>query len=86
MLLYWIGWVGVALGLCVPIPQLIKIKKTGMVDGISIWTYAILIVCLVCYLLHAIYIKSLVFSTAQAFNLLTNGAILVMLIRKRSEV
>ena len=78
-----IGWMGVALGLCVPIPQLIKIIKTKSLADISLGTYIFLICCLICYLIHAIHIRSPVFTTAQAINLVTNGTILVLLIRRR---
>ena len=80
---YWIGWVGVLLGLCVPIPQLIKIIKTKKLNDISLGTYIFLFGCLTCYLIHAIYIKSPVFMTAQAINLITNGIILYLLLRHR---
>ena len=79
---YLIGWVGVAFGLCVPIPQLIKIFKTKSLSDISIGTYIFLVCCLMCYLIHAIYIESLVFTVAQSINLTTNGIILMLLIRK----
>lgn len=79
---YLVGWVGVAFGLLVPIPQLIKIKRTGKCGDVSIGTYVFLCCCLICYLIHAIYIESLVFTIAQSINLATNGIILILLIRK----
>ena len=78
-----IGWVGVLFGLCVAPPQLYKIIKTGKVDGISFITYAALFLALLCYLIHAIYIKSPVFITAQSVNLVTNSAILGLLIKHK---
>jgi len=78
-----VGWMGVAFGLCVPIPQLIKIFKTRQVEAIALGTYAFLICCLICYLIHAIYIKSPVFTAAQSINLVTNGSILAYLIKRK---
>lgn len=80
---YVIGWIGVGFGLAVPIPQIIKIIRTKSLNDISKHTYIFLCCALVCYLLHAIYIKSLVFTVAQAINLTTNGVILGLLMRKR---
>lgn len=78
---YVIGWVGVGFGLLVPLPQLIKILKTKSLNDISMFTYIFLVMCLTCYLIHATYIKSPVFITAQSLNLCTNGIILGLLIR-----
>ena len=83
MLGYWIGWMGVAFGLLVAPPQLYKILKTRKIDGISLVTYVFLCLALLCYLIHAIYIESPVFITAQSINLVTNSAILVMLIKRK---
>lgn len=78
-----VGWVGVLCGLLVAPPQLWKIIKTGKCSDISLYTYSFLCLALICYLLHAIYIESLVFITAQSINLVTNGVILWFLIRNR---
>jgi len=83
MMGYLIGWMGVAFGLLVAPPQLIKIVRTGKSGDISLLTYGALCLALVCYLLHAIYINSPVFITAQSINLVTNSVILVFLIRHR---
>ena len=77
-----VGWLGVLVGLFVSPPQLIKIIKTRKCDGISKLTYCALVVALVFYLLHAIYIKSLVFTVAQSVNLTTNGVILYFLFKR----
>lgn len=82
-MIYWIGWLGVAFGLLVAPPQLLKIIKTGKTDGISLITYTALCMALMCYLLYAICIKDPVFITAQSINLSVNGAILVLLIKKK---
>ena len=80
---YIIGGVGVAFGLLVPLPQLIKIIKTKSLNDIALGTYIFLFCCLMCYLIHAIYIKSPVFIVAQAMNLTTNSIILILLVRHR---
>jgi len=83
MIGYLVGWLGVAFGLMVAPFQLYKIIKSQRVDGISLHTYIFLCCALVCYLLHAIYIKSIVFTVAQSLNLITNGTILIYLLRRR---
>lgn len=80
---YIIGWVGVGFGLLVPLPQLIKIIKTKSLKDISLGTYVFLFIALMCYLIHAIYIKSPVFIVAQAVNVTTNSIILILLVRHR---
>uniref|UniRef100_A0A6M3JMA8 PQ loop repeat protein n=1 Tax=viral metagenome TaxID=1070528 RepID=A0A6M3JMA8_9ZZZZ len=76
-----IGWIGVGFGLGVAPPQLVKIIQTGGVQDISLTTYVFLCLALICYLIHAIHIKSKVFTTAQAINLATNFVILILLIK-----
>ncbi len=77
---YWIGWLGVLLGFLVAPPQLYKIISTGQTEAISLMTYIFLCLALVCYLIHAIHIKSRVFITAQAINLVANSIILALII------
>ena len=73
---FLIGWIGVGLGIAVPIPQLLKIRRTGGTKDISLKTYVFLISALACYLAHAIYIDSIVFTVAQSVNLTVNGVVL----------
>ncbi len=77
-----IGYIGVVLGLAVPVPQLLKLARTGS-SGVSLGTYVFLCLALVCYLIHAIYIGSPVFTLAQSINLTTNTVILAVLARRR---
>ncbi len=78
-----IGWMGVILGVCVPLPQLYRIWKTKVVGGVSLGTYTFLVLALTCYLAHAIYINSPVFITAQSINLGTNFIIWGILIKDK---
>ena len=78
---YVIGWCGIGFGFLVAPAQLYRIIRTKQVEAISTVTYAFLNLALVCYLLHAIYIDSVVFITAQAVNLTTNLAIFGYLIK-----
>lgn len=78
---YWIGWVGVGFGLLVPLPQLIKIFKTRRLNDVSLGTYTLLVICLTLYLIHAIHIKSIVFTTSHSINLTTNLFIWILLMR-----
>ena len=83
---YLIGWVGVSLGLIVPIPQLIKIRRTEKVEGIALKTYIFLCCALACYLAHAIWISAEVFIVAQSINLVTNGMVLRLLFKHRLTI
>ena len=77
---YWVGWLGVGFGLLVAPPQLYRIIATGQTEAISTVTYTFLCLALICYLLHAIHIKSKVFITAQSINLSINFVIWLYLI------
>lgn len=75
------GWLGLALGIFVPLPQLRKIYKSRSVSDVSIGTYALLVMAIVMYLLHALLIKDSIFIIAQAINLITNSLVLILLIK-----
>ena len=77
---YLIGWIGVVFIALVSPPQLIKILQTGATTGISLWTYIFLCLGLICYLIHAVHIKSKVFVVAQSLNLIPSSIILALLI------
>lgn len=78
---YVIGWVGVALGVAIPIPQLRKMLKTKSMGDVSTGTYALLVPQMMLALMHAVYINSLVFISTYSFAVIMNGIILAMLIR-----
>lgn len=82
---FWIGFVGVGFGLCVPIPQLIRIIKTKQTEHVALGTYCFLVVALLCFLWHAIHIGAIVFIIAQGVNLTTNSIVLSLLIRGRRK-
>ena len=76
-----IGWMGVTFGLLVAPPQLWKIIKTGKSRDISLMTYVCLCLALCCYLFHAIYIRDVIFITAQSIGLVINSTILILMLR-----
>jgi len=80
-----VGWLGVACGLLVAPPQLIKILKSKNTNGISLMTYTFLCLALVFYLIHAINIRDAVFITAQAVNITVNTTILILLFKRRNR-
>ena len=83
---YWIGWLGVTFIMFVSPAQLYKILTTGQTEGISIYTYLFLTTGLICYLIHAIHIKSKVFMWAQIINLIPTVAVLILLLSLGEEI
>ena len=77
---FWIGWLGVAFVMLVSPMQLYKILTTGEIGGISIYTYIFLTLGLICYLIHAIHIRSIVFTVAQSTNLVPTVWVLILLL------
>lgn len=78
---YLIGWAGACIGITVPLFQIRKLLKSKDGTGVSILTYISLECALLCYLLHAIYIRSEVFTVIQSVNLCTNGFVLGWLLK-----
>ena len=80
---YIVGWVALFFGICVPLPQLLKMLKTGKSNDVSLLTYVFLFFALIGYLIHAIYIQAPVFIVAQGFNLTTNSIVLFILVKRK---
>lgn len=77
----YVGWLGVLLGMSVPVWQIRKLLKTKSGKDVSIATYVALICAMSCYLFEAIRIVSWVFITAQSINIILNTFVLVWLLR-----
>ncbi len=80
---YLIGWIAIGFGILVPLPQLLKMLKTGKSNDVSLLTYVFLFFALTGYLIHAIYIQAPVFIVAQSFNLFTNSIVLFILVKRK---
>ena len=78
-----IGWIAVFFGVMVPLPQLYRMVKTGKSKDVSMLTYVFLCTAMTGYLILAIYINEPVFIVAQSLNLITNGVILSIKIRRK---
>jgi len=76
-----IGFIGLALGLCVAPPQIYKTLKTKSVKGVSKVTYIILCLTIACYFVYALSIKDLIFSLSNGINLLINGYMATLLFK-----
>ena len=74
-----IGFIGLALGLCVNPLQIIKILKTKNVNGISKGTYYTLTGVMICYLVRAIAINELVFIISNALGIISCTITLILL-------
>ena len=77
---FWAGWLGVVFIMMVSPAQLHKILTTGVIEGISVYTYLFLTLGLICYLIHAVHIRSIVFAVAQVVNLIPTAWILIILV------
>lgn len=58
------------------LPQVIKLHKTKVVDGLSIWYYIILITGICLWLVYGVMINSLPLIFANVFSILIIGSIL----------
>ncbi len=73
-----IGWLGVAFGISVSIPQLIKSVKARSTRGLSRHTYQLLFGAISCYLVRAIAVKEAVFIVSNSIGLLITAAVLML--------
>ena len=77
------GWIGIAIGQCVPWFQIYKILKSKKSGDVSVWTYIFLDIALIFYLIHAIDISDLPFITAQSLALFSNCLALWLIIKHK---
>jgi uncharacterized protein with PQ loop repeat len=80
-----IGWLGVAFGVSVSIPQLVKSFRTRSTRGLSKHTYQLLLVAISCYLIRAIAVRDPVFIVSNSAGLVITAAILYLFRRYPAE-
>ena len=79
-----IGWLGVVFGMFISIPQICKSYKSKSVDGVSLRTYQILFIAILCYLTRAIAIGEAIFIVSNSLNL-TICCVMLILFRRYNE-
>ena len=80
---YIAGYLGLAFGILVPLPQLYRMIKTGKSNDVSLLTYVFLFLAVMGYLIHAIYLGAVVFIVSNALGLTLNTIVLIILIRRK---
>lgn len=73
-----IGWLGVMIGIVVSVPQLIKSWRNKSTDGLSIGTYQLLFLAVLCYFIRAIAIKEMIFIVSNGVNLIITAMVLYL--------
>ena len=76
------GWTSVALGQLVSWPQVLKLRRERG-DGVSLASYAIVIVSMSLFLVHAIAIGDLVSTVSVPVSLIPNVLVVATLMRRR---
>ena len=76
------GWLSVGLGQLVSWPQVLKLR-CDRGDGVSLASYAIVLVSMSLFLVHAIAIRDAVSMVSVPVSLVPNAVIAVTLIRRR---
>jgi uncharacterized protein with PQ loop repeat len=79
------GWVGVILGVTVPWFQIMKSIRCKTSNGVSPWTYMVLVFALFFYTVHAININDFPFIASNAFGLISNLIALILIIKYKDN-
>ena len=79
-----IGLIGVLFGLFVAPPQILKTLKSKDSKGVSVVTYAVLNLAIICYLIRAIAIKEMVFIMSNSIGLIMNSFMLYLIIKYKN--
>ena len=73
-----VGWLGVACAVWVNVPQAYRIWKTRSSKDVSVWTYRLLLVVVICYLIRAIDIREWVFIVSNFIAIFVTSAVLLL--------
>jgi uncharacterized protein with PQ loop repeat len=76
------GWTSVALGQLVSWPQVLKLRRERG-DGVSLASYAIVLVSMSLFLVHVVAIGDTVSTVSVPLSLIPNAVIAVTLVRRR---
>ena len=76
------GWTSVALGQVVTWPQVLKLRRERG-DGVSLASYAIVLVSMSLFLVHAVAIGDRISTVSVPISLIPNGVVAVTLVRRR---
>ena len=76
------GWTSVALGQLVSWPQVMKLRRERG-DGVSLASYAIVLVSMSLFLVHAVSIGDAVSTVSVPLSLIPNVLIAATLVRRR---
>jgi uncharacterized protein with PQ loop repeat len=79
------GWASVALGQVVSWPQVLKLRRERG-DGVSLASYAIVLLSMSLFLVHAVAIGDTVSTVSVPVSLIPNVLIASMLVRRRHAV
>jgi len=78
-----IGFIGLAFGLFVNIPQAVLIYKNKDSRNVSLTTYVLLLVCVICYFIHAVAIRDAVFITSNGLAVFVTTTVIILIRRYR---
>jgi len=73
-----VGWLGVSAGICVSIPQIVRIYQTGSSRDVAVWSYRLLVFVCLAYLVRAIAIQEAIFIVSNAINVFIASWVLVL--------
>ena len=73
-----VGIMGIIFGALVSVPQIIKSLREKSTKGVSIRTYQLLWLAILCYLIRAIAIKAIIFIISNILNLCTTTIMLYL--------
>jgi uncharacterized protein with PQ loop repeat len=76
------GWASVALGQIVSWPQVLKLRRE-LGEGVSLASYAIVVVSMSLFFVHAVAIGDTISSVSVPISLIPNVVIAVTLVRRR---
>jgi len=74
----WVGWLGVSIGVWVNVPQAYRIWRTKSSGDVAVWTYRLLLLAVICYLIRAIAIGEWVFIVSNSIAIVVTSAVLIL--------
>jgi len=74
-----LGWIGVALSFSSTYPQIYKIMKNKSAENVSVHTYVLIFIAVLCYIVRAVRIGATIFIVSNSLNALGLGFMLFLI-------
>lgn len=76
-----LGWIGVTLSFSSTYPQIYKVLKNKSAENVSVHTYILIFIAVLCYIVRAVRIGATIFIVSNSLNACSLGVMLFLIFK-----